>query len=599
MESDNSDNNLTQNQTQSLSKSKSQMKKIAKAEAKAEAKAKAKAQAESTKLNAKSKNSEKIDLLDTTNMTEEDYKKVRESDMQKLEKAGISPYCYKFIVDPKYNLLDYELFTKKYSNLENETECNDLEDMYYVVGRVSRIRRAGGRLLFVDIRIGVNTMQIKINMSAYNKEEVETGVFDLLRSVIRIGDIWGFAGHAARTKAGELSLYVHTMKLVTPCMKLLPPSTKTIVDRSTGKTVEKSGLTNTEVRYRMRDLDLIINPSVQNTFLKRSKIILEIETFLQKELGLIRVETPVLTPSAGGASAEPFKTYSNDYKCELVMRIAPELYLKRLIVGGFQGVYEIGKQFRNEGNDLTHNSEFTSLEYYTQNADYRDLMSQCERLLTHVISQVQPNSSLIVEYDGKSIDFTPPFKSYDMLDALEEFAKIKIPEDLSTEDARDYLDGECRNLGVDCSEPRTTARLLDKLVGKFIESKCVNPTFITGHPKIMSPLSKPDRNGSQRTERFELFVNCTELANAYTELNDPIIQKANFDLQAKAKEDGDVEAMPCDMEFVESLEYGLPATGGFGMGIDRLVMFLTNNTSIREVILFPTMKPGVYDKKIE
>lgn len=342
---------------------------------------------------------------------------------------------------------------------------------------------------------------------------------------------------------------------------------------------------------------MMINPSVYQTFRKRSQIQMELEVFLQIALGLIKVDTPILTPSAGGATAKPFVTHSNDYSCDLFLRIAPELYLKRLIVAGFPGVYEIGKQFRNESNDLTHNSEFTSLEYYMQNVDYFGLMEQCEAMLVHVVSRV--NGSLTVGYAGKQIDFTPPFKRLDMLDALAEYAEIKVPDDLSTKAARDYLDGECVRLGVECSEPRTTARLLDKLVAEFVESRCVNPTFIVGHPKIMSPLAKPDRNGTQRTERFELFVNGTELANAYTESNNPEIQRQNFMAQASAKADGDDEAMMFDSEFVESLEYGLPPTGGFGMGVDRLTMFLTDNTSIREVILFPTMKPGPYNSSLD
>jgi len=264
-----------------------------------------------------------------------------------------------------------------------------------------------------------------------------------------------------------------------------------------------------------------------------------------------------------------------------------------LIVAGFPGVYEIGKQFRNESNDLTHNSEFTSLEYYMQNTDYHDLMEHCEQLLCHVVKTIN-NGSLIVSYGGKQIDFTPPFKRFDMIDALRSFAGIEPPDDMSTPDARDYLDAECLRLGVECSEPRTTARLLDKLVGEFVEVKCTNPTFIVGHPSIMSPLAKPDRSGSQRTERFELFVNCTELANAYTELNDPKIQEENFKAQMRAKADGDDEAMMFDTEFINALNIGLPPTGGFGMGIDRLTMLLTDNQSIREVILFPTMKPGPY-----
>ena len=545
-----------------------------------------------------------IGKADETGETGESFEKLRESDLKLLEDAGFPVrYCYKYETeypskDPtkNYSELNFNKYHEDYDQVENESELES--HCYYAIGRVNRIRRAGNKLVFIDIRIGGDVLQMKVNLMTYLDgvdSDARKKNFELFRSVIRVGDIWGFAGHVGKTKHGELSLYVHQMRLLTPCMIQLPPATKEIeVD---GVKTEKSGLTNPEVRFRMRELDMIVNPNVYQTFNKRSRIIRAVQTFLEDQLGLIRVDTPILTPGAGGATAKPFVTNSLDYDCELFMRIAPELYLKRLIVAGFKGVYEIGKQFRNESNDLTHNSEFTSLEYYLQNVDFQDLMLQCEQLLTYVVKEVC--GSLVITYNGKQIDFTPPFKRLDMLDALKEYAQIDMPADLGTSEAREFLDSECERLGVECSAPRTTARLLDKLVGEFVESKCINPTFITGHPIIMSPLSKPDRHGSQRTERFELFINCTELANAYTELNDPRIQEANFKSQARSKADGDDEAMMFDAEFIDSLKIGLPPTGGFGMGIDRLTMFLTNNTSIREVILFPTMKPGQYNKSLD
>lgn len=535
--------------------------------------------------------------------TMEGYKAMRDVDLEKLRDAGFNPYPYKYYPDYpskdetlKYLHFNYDGIVTEYTDMPSDAELEG--ELYWLIGRVQTVRRAGSKLLFVDIRIGPNTFQVKINRATYKDgadPDERTQRFVLFRSVIRVGDNWGFAGHIGRTKAGELSLYVHQMRMIAPCMENLPPAVKTIEVEDNGVMVKKevSSLTNPDVRFRMRELDMIINPHVYRTFAKRSQIIRHLENFLQDQLKLTRVDTPILTSNAGGATAKPFTTNSNDYACELFMRIAPELYLKRLIVAGFPGVYEIGKQFRNESNDLTHNSEFTSLEYYIPNSDYNDLMNQCEAMLKYVVEQV--NGSTIVEYDGKKIDFAPPYARLDMLDALHEYAKIDVPDDLSTETARIYLDKWCESLGVECSEPRTTARLLDKLVGEYVESRCINPTFIVGHPKIMSPLAKPDRNGTQRTERFELFVNGTELANAYTELNDPAIQEQNFMAQAKAKASGDDEAMCLDPEFVRSLMIGLPPTGGFGMGVDRLTMFLTGNNSIREVILFPTMKPGSYN----
>lgn len=534
--------------------------------------------------------------------TPEGYEQLRQQDLQKLRRAGFNPYPYKYEPDypTKDPSIEYESFNHdaaitEFEHLANETESEDRAFM--LIGRVQSVRRAGAKLLFVDIRIHDKAFQVKINRMTYKDgegTEQRTERFNLFRSVIRTGDNWGFAGHIGRTKAGELSLYVHQMRMVSPCMVSLPPAVKTIEVEEGGAMVKRevSSLTNPEVRFRMRELDMIINPQVQRTFAKRSVVVRHLRDFLETQLDLIGVDTPILTPSAGGATAKPYTTRSNDYGCELFMRIAPELYLKRLIVAGFQGVYEISKQFRNESNDATHNSEFTSLEYYMRNVDFNDLMTQCETMLQYIVQNV--NGSMTVRYDDKDIDFTPPFKRVDMLDALTEEG-ILIPDDLDTETARVYLDSVCTERGIECSEPRTSARLLDKLVGELIESRCINPTFITGHPKVMSPLAKPDRNGTQRTERFELFINGTELANAYTELNDPAIQQQNFMSQAKAKAGGDDEAMCLDPEFVQSLMIGLPPTGGFGMGIDRLVMFLTNNASIREVIMFPTMKPGPYN----
>jgi lysyl-tRNA synthetase, class II len=596
--SDQNDNQLPIDPTTGQPMSKNQYKKLLKKQRRAASKS-----SKSSKSSKAPKSSEYVNAASIQLDDLEGYAGLRAKDLEQLGTAGFPAYQYKYEPDylgkdPDYNYtkLDYEQYMREFSDVPHDSEL--IDERFYAIGRVNRVRRAGGKLVFVDIRIGGNVLQMKVNRMTYldgkDTEERESR-FRLFRSTIRIGDICGFAGHVGRTNAGELSLYIHQMRLLTPCVRQLPPATKEIeVD---GQQTEKSGLTNPEVRFRMRELDMIVNPHVYETFRKRSRIQMELENFLQTKLGLIRVDTPILTPSAGGATAKPFVTYSNDYSCDLFLRIAPELYLKRLIVAGFPGVYEIGKQFRNESNDLTHNSEFTSLEYYIQNVDYYGLMEQCESMLAHVVQKV--NGSMTVQYAGKDIDFTPPFARLDMLDSLAEFAGIAIPDDLSTDAARNLLDSECVRLEVDCSEPRTTARLLDKLVGEFVESRCVNPTYITGHPKIMSPLAKPDRCGTQRTERFELFVNGTELANAYTELNQPEIQKANFRAQATAKADGDDEAMAFDTEFVESLEYGLPPTGGFGLGVDRLTMFLTNNTSIREVILFPTMKPGAYNAALD
>jgi lysyl-tRNA synthetase class 2 len=344
------------------------------------------------------------------------------------------------------------------------------------------------------------------------------------------------------------------------------------------------------MRVQKRYLDLIANKESRDVFVTRSKIIKEIRNYLDTK-DFMEVSTPILSSMSGGASAKPFITHHNDLDQEMFMRVAPELFLKKLVIGGLDRVYEIGPQFRNENIDTTHSSEFTSLEFYMVYADYNDLMNMCEEMLPQIVNNI--NGKLQIEYnvtDEKqvTIDFTPPFKRIDMIPELEKHLG-KLPYNLSTDQSRNLLDKLCQDNSVECAHPRTTGRLLDKLVGHFIEPICINPTFIVNHPVVMSPLAKQHRANSQLTERFELFVNGMEISNAFTELNSYTIQEERFDQQQKDKQSGDVEAMPKNDDFIEALKYGLPPTAGYGMGIDRLVMILTNKISIRDVILFPTV----------
>jgi lysyl-tRNA synthetase class 2 len=366
------------------------------------------------------------------------------------------------------------------------------------------------------------------------------------------------------------------------------------------------GLKDQETRYRQRYLDLIMNDNVRNTFLARTKIINFIRKFLN-DRRFLEVETPMMNMIPGGAAAKPFVTFHNDLKMTLFMRIAPELYLKELVVGGLDRVYEIGKQFRNEGIDLTHNPEFTTCEFYMAYADYYDLMNMTEEMISGMVKEIcggykvqyHPNGP---EQPPVEIDFTPPFQRISLIDGLEKYAGVKVPADLASEETRLFLVKCCEEKGVVCTPPQTTSRLLDKLVGEFIEPKCINPTFITDHPEIMSPLAKYHRSIPGRTERFELFVNTKEVCNAYTELNNPAVQRERFEQQAKDRERGDDEAQLIDNNFIASLEYGLPPTGGWGMGIDRMTMFLSDHNNIKEVILFPAMKPiiqGTEEEKNE
>lgn len=536
-----------------------------------------------------------IPILSNTEPTDSDrvaYSALRTADLAKLTSNGLPAYPHKFSMkdyvypglDKHYKYVPYSIskFIETYESILKPADHLELDAHpdagIQLIGRIYSIRPSSKKLIFIDLHQEGIKVQIMLNRNLYLNG---TSHFDLVSSVIRSGDWVGVAGFPGKTKLGEFTLFVHRIELLSACKQMLPPRVA-FVDGH-----EVSGLQNLETRYRQRYLDLIVNENYQ-TFIKGARIIKETRRILDDDLGLLEVNTPTLNPTVGGATAKPFITHSNDYDCPMFMRIAPELFLKQLIIGGFTGVYELGKQFRNESNDMTHNSEFTSLEFYIVNHDYNDLIEICEKMLYQIVMKV--NGSPIVHYDGKDLDFTPPYKKYDMLTTLESYGII-IPDDLSSDEAMVSLDKQCVELGVECSAPRTTARLLDKLVGHFIEPLCINPTFIIGQPQIMSPLAKWDRNGSQKTERFELFVNAFELANAYTELNDPEYQLKLFKEQSKSKQMGDDEAMPTDYDFIKALETALPPTGGFGMGIDRLTMLLTNNTSIRETIFFPTMRP--------
>uniref|UniRef100_A0A3B5B1K5 Lysine--tRNA ligase n=1 Tax=Stegastes partitus TaxID=144197 RepID=A0A3B5B1K5_9TELE len=555
---------------------KSEQKRRMKAEKKAaEKEAKLKDQVEQKK-ESNDQGAENASALDEETLDPNQYFKIRTQAIQDLKGTAEDPYPHKYHVD-----LSLTEFIEKYNHLQPGDQLSDV--VLNVTGRVHAKRASGAKLIFYDLRGEGVKLQVMANSRSYKSEEDFTAINNKLRR----GDIIGVRGNPGKTKKGELSIVPSEMFLLSPCLHMLPHL--------------HFGLKDKETRYRQRYLDLILNDYVRQKFITRSKIITYLRNFLD-QMGFLEIETPMMNIIPGGAVARPFVTYHNELDMNLYMRIAPELYHKMLVVGGLDRVYEVGRQFRNEGIDLTHNPEFTTCEFYMAYADYHDLMEITEKLLSGMVKHITGGYKVTYHPDGPEgqayeIDFTPPFKRVSMTHDLEKIMGVKFPPSDSYDSAetRKFFDELCAQKGVECPPPRTTARLLDKLVGDYLEVTCINPTFICDHPQIMSPLAKWHRSQKGLTERFELFVMKKEICNAYTELNDPIRQRELFEQQAKAKAEGDDEAMFIDETFCTALEYGLPPTAGWGMGIDRLTMFLTDSNNIKEVLLFPAMKPD--DKK--
>ncbi len=444
-----------------------------------------------------------------------------------------------------------------------------------VAGRVVGWR-GHGKSAFAHIEDGTDRLQL------YFKKNVLGGeAFDFAREVLDLGDWVGVVGPTFRTRTGEVTVRVDGWELLSKSLRPLPFG-KVEVDPETGERVVHSGFSDQESRYRLRAADLAVNPEVRDVFRMRSRIVTELRRFLDDE-GFLEVETPALQPLYGGAAARPFVTHHNALDRQMFLRIADELYLKRLIVGGFEAVYEIAKDFRNEGVDRSHNPEFTMLEFYRAYWDYHDLMDFTERLLGDVVQTACGSETIRIQ--GEEVSFAGPFARIRFMEALGE-ALGADPVGLSDDELRE----RARRLGVSDVDRSGRGRLLDKLFGELVEDRLVQPTFVMDHPIELSPLAKPHRETAGVVERFELYVCGRELANAFSELNDPIDQRERFEAQAALRAEGDDEAHQVDEDYIRALEYGLPPTGGLGMGVDRLVMLLTDQPSIRDVILFPVLR---------
>jgi lysyl-tRNA synthetase class 2 len=491
-----------------------------------------------------------------------EQEQIRREKLNKLKSLGINPF-------------PANLYPVNNNSLEITSNFKEDKDVV-VAGRLMS-RRIQGKASFAEIQDSKGKIQVYFNRDEICEGEDKSMYNEVYKKLLDIGDIIGIEGKLFTTQVGQKTILVKKFTLLSKSIKPIPlPKTD-----SEGKTYDE--FSDPELRYRQRYVDLIVNPSVKETFIKRTKIINVIRNFFNDN-DYLEVETPILQSIPGGASARPFVTHHNALSIPLYLRIANELYLKRLIVGGFDGVYEFAKAFRNEGMDRTHNPEFTMVELYVAYKDYYWMMEMTESLLEKVA--IELNNSTIVKLNDKEINFKAPFKRISILESIKEYTGI----DVSQMNVNELFE-TAKKLGIEVDNTMGKGKLIDEIFGEKCEHNYVQPTFITDYPKEMSPLTKEHRDNPELTERFELLVNGKELANAYSELNDPIDQLERFEDQLKLSEKGDDEAMFIDNDFVRALEYGMPPTSGIGIGIDRLVMLFTNNASIQEVLFFPQMKP--------
>ena len=489
---------------------------------------------------------------------------IRRNSLNELRAMGIDPY-------PAAEYVTNAFSTDIKAEFKDEDEPRPVS----VAGRIMS-RRVMGKASFVELQDSKGRIQVYITRDDICPDENKDMYNVVFKRLLDLGDIIGIEGFVFRTQMGEISIHAKKLTVLSKSLKPLP-----IVKYKDGVAYDK--FDDPELRYRQRYVDLIVNDGVKETFLKRS-IIVKTMRAVMDEAGYTEVETPILQSIAGGASARPFITHHNSLDIDLYMRIATELYLKRLIVGGFEGVYEIGKNFRNEGMDKNHNPEFTCMELYVQYKDYNWMMDFTEKMLERICIAVNGCSETVI--DGKTISFKAPFRRLPILEAIKEKTGYDL-EGKSEEEIREV----CKALNMEIDETMGKGKLIDEIFGEFCEGTFIQPTFITDYPVEMSPLTKMHRSKPGLTERFELMVNGKDLANAYSELNDPLDQEERFKEQMRLADKGDDEAMIIDQDFLRALQYGMPPTSGIGIGIDRLVMLMTGNAFIQEVLFFPQMRP--------
>ncbi|MDY0342529.1 MAG: lysine--tRNA ligase [Lentimicrobium sp.] len=490
---------------------------------------------------------------------------IRRESLKELEKLGIAAYPAEA----------YEVTANAADILNKFTEGSNLYQDISIAGRIMT-RRIMGAASFVDLQDSTGRIQLYIKRDDICPGEDKTMYNTVFKRLLDIGDIIGITGYVFITQMGETSIHVKSLKLLSKALRVLP-----VVKEKEDQVFD--AFSDPEARYRQRYVDLIVNPEVRDIFVKRTQIMNNMREFFNSR-GYLEVETPILQPIPGGAAARPFITHHNALDMPLYLRVANELYLKKLIVGGFDGVYEFAKDFRNEGMDRTHNPEFTVMEIYVAYKDYFWMMNFVEEMIERVAMALHHKTNLKV--GDKNIDFKRPFRRLTMTDAIREFVGVDIAGR-----NEDELREICRQQGVETDPSMGKGKLIDALFGEKCEDHLIQPTFIYDYPIEMSPLCKRHRSNPELTERFELFVNGKELCNAYSELNDPIDQLNRFQEQLKLSQKGDDEAMFIDMDFVRALEYGMPTCSGMGIGIDRLTMFMTNQSSIQDVLFFPQMRP--------